>query len=131
METKGKLFRVDCGSLIAFVKFLGVDQDSFVTPSPTRTSEHHSTVTSTVTSTIMSTSTARSSSTRSTFSNGTTQMPKKEHGHWYVGVGVGVGVVVVLGIIIVFLCKRKKRGVVYGGIELGSINGGSEEETPL
>ena len=70
---------------------------------------------------------------RGTSSIGTTELsPKeKEHGQWYVGVGVGVGVVVVLGVIIVFIYKRKKRGVVYGGIELGSINGASEEETPL
>ena len=127
-KTRGKLFRVVCGGPIVYVKFIGVDRDSISTPSSprpftTRSDGQNSTVRVTTTKPV---------SSRGTSSIGTTELPKrKEHGKWYVGVGVGVGVVVVLGVIIMFVYKRKKRGVVYGGIELGSINGASEEETPL
>ena len=133
LKTEGKLFRVVCDSLVVYVKFHGVDQDSLGTTSPrpytTRSTDGQS-------STLQVATTKPGSSTvRGHSSMGTTQLsPKREeHGQWYVGVGVGVGVgvVVVLILIIVFICKRKKRGVVYGGIELGSINAASEEETPL
>ena len=139
-KTEGKLFRVFCGGPLVYIKFLGVDRDTLTTPSPRPFSTTNGQNSTQVMTTKMTTKTTTKMVTKTTWksstvakrtSSGATQMPKREHGHWYVGVGVGIGVVVVLSVLIVIIYKRKKRGVVYGGIELGSINGASEEETPL
>ena len=146
LETEGKLFRVACGSLVVYVKFHGVDQDSLwrgtTSPRP-HTTRRFSTYGQSSTSLHVATTRPGGSTTQpggstvnghSSASLVTTQSSpyREENGfRWYVGVGIFVGVALVLGLIVVFVYKRKRRGVVYGGIEPGAINAASEEETPL
>ena len=159
LETEGKLFRVACGSVVVYVKFHGVDQDSLwrgtTSPRP-HTTRRFSTYGQSSTSLHVATTpggattTYGRSSTSSTTPGGSTRQPdgttvghssaslvtaqpyREENGFsWYAGVGIFVGVVLVLSLVVIFVHKRKRRGIVYGGIELGAINAASEEETPL
>ena len=152
LETEGKLFRVVCGGLVVYVKFHGVDQDSLWrgTTSPRPHTTYGQSSTSVATTPGGATTTYGRSSTSSTTLGGSTRQPdgttvehssaslvttqpyREENGFsWYAGVGIFVGVVLVLSLVVIFVHKRKRRGIVYGGIELGAINAASEEETPL